>query len=121
MMHWKRFTLGGWFQPRPEPSRAHRTPRPTDSDEPMGVGLTPGVGAPSELDDPYFMAQPTRMSLELDDAIQMPVVFNEQTAATVLEVTQRAREYREREKRSVPPVYNFGSDNATWSGGGADW
>ena len=120
MMHWKRFTLGGWFQPRPEPSRTLQTSRPVDADEPLSVGPAPGIGAPSELADPYFTTEPTRMSLELDDTFQVPVTFNEQTAASVLEATQRAREYREREKRSIPPVYNFGSDNASWSSG-ADW
>ena len=120
MMHWKRFTLGGWFQPRPEPSRTHQTSRTADADEPLGAGPVLGAGAPGEFTDPYFMAQPTCMSLEVDDALQVPVAFNEQTAAAVLEVTQRAREYREREKRSIPPVYNFGSDNASWSSG-ANW
>jgi hypothetical protein len=121
MMDWKRFTLGGWRQPRPQTSRDSRAPRATEAEELADTNVAPGMGGAGEFDDPCFMAQPTRMSLELDDALNVPVSFNEQTAAIVLERTQRAREYREREKRSIPPVYNFGSDNGNWSGGGADW
>jgi hypothetical protein len=62
-------------------------------------------------------SQPTPLALEVDDGLTVSVLLNEQNAGLILETTQRAREYREREKSSIPPVYNFGGE-PHWPGGG---
>jgi len=62
-------------------------------------------------------SQPTPLALEVDEGLTVPVLLNEQNAGLILESTQRVREYREREKSSIPPVYNFGGE-PHWSGGG---
>ena len=61
--------------------------------------------------------QQTRLDVEVEDGIAIAVALNESNSAAVLEATQRLREYRERERVSVPPTYNFGGDGA-W---GNDW
>jgi hypothetical protein len=55
--------------------------------------------------------------LEVDDGLTVPVYLGEGNAALVLEATQRMREYREAEKRSLPPVANFG-DSMGYGGDG---
>lgn len=58
----------------------------------------------------------TRVQLEVDEGLSVPVSPTEQNVGALLDVTQRLREYRERERASVLPVYNFGGDSV-WSGG----
>lgn len=74
----------------------------------LGSELTCG------LDDDCRTIRPTRLEVEVDDGIVVPVVLDGRNALGVLEATQRLREYRERERASVRPVYNFGGD--AWSG-----
>ena len=76
---------------------------------------TAGRDSLTDLADPYYMAREVRVSMQLDDASAVPVAINEQNAAVIVEATQRVREYRERERASLPPVYNFGE--SAWSGG----
>jgi len=58
----------------------------------------------------------TRVQLEVDEGLSVPVSPTEQNVGALLDVTQRLREYRERERASVLPVYNFGGESA-WSSG----
>lgn len=76
------------------------------------------IGAPADDDTPGDLTTmcrewgDTRLNLELDDGFSVPVTLNDHNANRILEVTQRAREWRDRERASVPPVYNFGGDRA---------
>lgn len=67
--------------------------------------------------DPLCIFHETRLNMEVEDAIRTPVALTEANAAAVLDSTQRLREYREREKASLRPIYNFGNESC-WSGGG---
>lgn len=58
----------------------------------------------------------TRVYLEVDEGLSVPVAPAEQSVGAILDVTQRVRESRERERSALPPVYNFGGDSF-WSGG----
>lgn len=116
MMDWKRLNLAAWRPARRRPTPAFVPPRATELDDAPPPPLP--AHPPVEYADLPGEMQPIRMNLEVDEAHHVPVSFNEQTAAAALEVTQRAREYREREKQSIPPVYDFGG--GSWSGG-HDW
>jgi len=59
--------------------------------------------------------------LSVDEGPQVPVSLSEQPPGAILELTQRVREARERERSAVPPVYNFGGAESTWSGSGGEW
>ena len=72
----------------------------------------------ADLADPTFMFAETPLHMQLDEGGGVSVSLGDQNAAAMLETTQRIRETRERERSSVPPVYNFGGE-ARWSGG--DW
>jgi hypothetical protein len=74
--------------------------------------------AGSGLGDAYANLQQTRLDVEVEDGIAIQVALNDSNSAAVLDATQRLREYRERERLSVPPTYNFGGD-VSWGGG--DW
>ena len=54
-----------------------------------------------------------------DVALSVPISLSDRNAGDILEVTQRLREQRDRERTSVSPVYNFGGGEQAWSGG--DW
>ena len=69
------------------------------------------------LEDACREMQQTRMSLQVDDDLTVPIILTDQNANAIVELTQRAREHRERERSSIPPVYDFGRD-ASWPGGG---
>jgi hypothetical protein len=56
------------------------------------------------------------LDVEIDEGTAASVPFTDRDPARTLEVTQRARELRERERSSVRPVYNFGGESS-WSGG----
>jgi hypothetical protein len=63
-------------------------------------------------------AAPAALPIQVDDTVQILIALSERNTHLVLDATERAREYREREKSSLAPVYNFGAE-PTWSGG--DW
>jgi hypothetical protein len=69
------------------------------------------------LDDVCRELQQTRLTVEVDDGINIPVVLSEQNAGMIVEATHRTREYREQEKQSLRPVYNFGNEGS-WGGDG---
>ena len=54
-----------------------------------------------------------------DVALCVPISLSDRNAGDILEVTQRLRERRERERTAAHPVYNFGGGEQAWSGG--DW
>jgi len=83
-----------------------------------GRALT-GSESLSGLEDAFRETHPSRLSLEVDDGVQVPVTVGDYNAHLIVEATQRIREYRESEKSAVRPVYNFGGDSP-WSGAG-DW
>lgn len=60
-----------------------------------------------------------RMDLDLEDGFSASLSLDDAGLGVLLETTQRAKDYRELERRSVPAVYNFGREQ-TWSGG-SDW
>lgn len=66
-----------------------------------------------------------RASVEIGDescsdvALNVPISLSDRNAGDILEVTQRLREQRERERTTAPPVHNFGGGEQAWSGG--DW
>jgi hypothetical protein len=76
------------------------------------IGARPDCDSVDDLPTLYREWGDTRMNLELDDGFSVPVTLNDHNASGILEVTQRARESRDRERASVPPVYNFGGDSA---------
>jgi hypothetical protein len=71
-------------------------------------------------------ARPTLL-LAVDAGPRVAVCLSDQPPGAILEVTQRVREARDRERSAVPPVYNFGGGpfrrswrtelEADWSGG----
>lgn len=56
--------------------------------------------------------------LKLDDGLHTTISLHDLRPTELLERTQCLREQRERERASVPPVYDFGSE-PSWQGG--DW
>lgn len=76
------------------------------------IGGTSDCDSLDDLPTLYREWGDTRLNLEVDDGFSVPVTLNDHNANTILEVTQRAREWRDRERASVPPVYNFGGDGA---------
>jgi hypothetical protein len=99
---------------------AFREPAQPERDEPEGaeVQLLERPVPPADNNGPDSMDEvcwDLRQSLEIDEGTTVPVSLSDRDPAIILEVTQRARELREREKSSVPPVYNFGGESS-WSG-----
>lgn len=90
----------------------------SDTDAGVVVTQPPHREGAAGLADPTFMFAETPLHMQLDESGGVPVSLGDQNAAAILETTQRIRENRERERASVPPVYNFGGE-ARWSGG--DW
>ena len=72
--------------------------------------------ASGSLTDPLFISREVRLNMEVDDAAVAQLRVTEQNAAAMVEATQRLRDYHERERSSVRPVYNFGGESF-WSGG----
>jgi len=78
-----------------------------------------GPGWPTLADPAADLAgssDPVRYSIEADDGLPIVVTPERNDLGRRLEIADRVREIRERERSSVPPVYNFGS--GAWSAGG---
>lgn len=76
-------------------------------------GAAPGTAAALAPDETYRILSQVTVRVELDDGLTVPVELDDHNAALIVEATQRLREYREREKASVPPVQDFGEP--AWS------
>jgi hypothetical protein len=84
----------------------------------LGTVQSVGWDTAPRLDDAWRELHPMPLNLEVDDGLSIPVLVDTHNANLILEATQKMREYREREKSSLPPVANFGSDPFS---GGSDW
>lgn len=67
------------------------------------------------IDEMGALCRELHTHLEVDEGVLVPVSLSENNASRIVEMTQRAREHREREMASVPRVYNFGSE-PRWTG-----
>ena len=90
-----------------------------------GAGDDPAADAVLTLSSPLESADPADACLstvppflcaEVDSGVCVPVALSERNAHLVMDLTHRLREYREREKSVVSPVYNFGGESVAAGG-----
>jgi len=111
--------LRNWKWPHWSRRKAHPVAFSTAGEE-ASMEILPGAVASGGWETVTLLVErepATTISLEVDEGLTVAVLLNEQNAGSVLETTQRMREYREREKSSIPPVYNFGTDSHGPGGG----
>lgn len=94
-----------------EEDRAAMEPEP----QPDAMEPAAEAGGAAGLGDSCFLLRRTRVRVQLDEGLHVCVALGETDAAGVLELTQRLRERRERERAALPPVYNFGGESQ-WFG-----
>lgn len=97
---------------RPADDRAGDEPSPeTWAPLPEATATPPGAG--EEFHPTLLIA--------VDDDHAVAVSLGDQPPNAILEMTQRAREARDRERSGVPPVHDFGGSASAWTGPGGDW
>jgi hypothetical protein len=116
--------MASWKLPWRTLREAPANPQPEEETAPELQSRVPDADNVAVAEADAFCRE-VRANVEIGDesrsdvALSVPISLSDRNAGGILELTQRLREQRERERTATPPVYNFGAGEQAWSGG--DW